>query len=175
MQEGGNIVVLTGPIGAGKSTVASEFMSISPWPFALIEGDHFWKFFDSGANVKPKPVNFKLLIGSVLGAAIPIAKGGYNVLIDFTVPHSASSRFLEHCNRFELDVHWVTLSPELDVCSSRAAGRIEGRIADYSYYEDFFTSFLDSPTTILDNSSLTPSAAADQITIGLQNGTYLLE
>jgi hypothetical protein len=175
VQDGGNIVVLTGPIGAGKSTVASEFMRISPWPFALIEGDEFWKFFDSGAKVKPKPVNFKLLVGATLGAAITIAKGGYNVLIDFTVPPTSSARFLERCNRFEVDLHWVTLSPELDVCRLRAKSRVLGQIDEYSFYEEFFASFLDSPTPPLDNSSLSPGAAADQILIGLKNGVYRLD
>jgi adenylate kinase family enzyme len=38
------IVLLSGPVGAGKTTIARGLVAISPSPIAYIEGDKFWSF-----------------------------------------------------------------------------------------------------------------------------------
>jgi adenylate kinase family enzyme len=40
-----SVVMLSGPIGAGKTTVARELVAISPAPLCYIEGDTFWSLF----------------------------------------------------------------------------------------------------------------------------------
>jgi uridine kinase len=44
-QPSGSLIILSGPPGAGKSTVAKELMQLLPLPPAYIGGDDFWKFF----------------------------------------------------------------------------------------------------------------------------------
>ena len=40
-----SVVMLSGPVGAGKTTVARELVAISPAPLCYIEGDTFWSLF----------------------------------------------------------------------------------------------------------------------------------
>jgi guanylate kinase len=41
MEEKKSILILSGPVGAGKSTVARELVSSATGPIAFIEGDTF--------------------------------------------------------------------------------------------------------------------------------------
>ena len=46
-----SVIFLSGPIGAGKTTVAKALLPLLPAPLAYIEGDTFWSFIrkDEGA------------------------------------------------------------------------------------------------------------------------------
>ncbi len=48
------VVMLSGPIGAGKTTVARELVDIWPGPLAYIEGDRFWSFLVKPAEGDPR-------------------------------------------------------------------------------------------------------------------------
>jgi len=54
MKPTGQSILLSGPIGAGKTTVAAEIRKLYPGPMARIEGDISWSFFDLGSHVKDK-------------------------------------------------------------------------------------------------------------------------
>ncbi len=45
VESGLSVVMLSGPVGAGKTTVARELVAISPAPLSYIEGDALWPVF----------------------------------------------------------------------------------------------------------------------------------
>ena len=51
-QTANSIIILSGPIGSGKSTVAQELIPSSPAPVVYIEGDKFWFFLAKGFETK---------------------------------------------------------------------------------------------------------------------------
>lgn len=78
------ITILSGPVGAGKTTVARAFVAAAPGPVAYIEGDTFWSFIAKGARTRHK--NFRTIMTAMTAAAVPYALADYEVLLDFSIP-----------------------------------------------------------------------------------------
>jgi len=163
------VVMLSGPVGAGKTTVARELVKISPGPLCYIEGDALWPVFVK-PDAQPIQVRFRLLMRSITAAAIPLARGGYEVLLDFSFPVD----FLETARRIlkEIPFDFVVLRPSLAICEQRAAGRVEGKIADYKMYRDFYGMFQGLPEHEVADDDADPESLARRIRTGLDKGVF---
>jgi chloramphenicol 3-O-phosphotransferase len=164
----GSIIVLSGPVGAGKTTVGKALMQGLAAPAAYIEGDKFWGFIP-----KPKPdrrADFKAIMRAMFRASGALAAEGYQVVLDFSVPTwflgPAAARLAD------ADLHFVVLRPALDVCVKRAAGRQEGRIEDYRPYRELYDLFEVADRHIVANDDLAPLDAAEMIHAGLAEGRF---
>lgn len=166
-----SIVMLSGPVGAGKTTVARELLAISPAPLCYIEGDAFWPLF-AKPDTKPRRERFRLLMRSVTAAAVPLARGGYEVLLDFSFPLD----FLDTARKIlkEIPFHFVMLRPSVAACERRAAARPEGKIADYSVYRDFYTMFEGLSKYEISDDAADAGSIARQIRAGLDQGIFRL-
>jgi predicted kinase len=167
-----SVVMLSGPIGAGKTTVARELVKISPAPLSYIEGDTFWSIF-AKPDDKPQRERFRLLMRSVTAAAIPLARSGYEVLLDFSFPPD----FLDTARKIlkEIPLDFVVLRPSLAVCKQRAAARPEGKIADYSAYRDFYAMFEGRSNHEVGDVEANPACIARRIRDGLDQGIFRLD
>jgi predicted kinase len=157
-----SIVILSGPIGAGKTTVARELVASSEAPIACIEGDTFWSFIAKRAPNLRLEKNFKMIMTAMTAAALPYALYGYEVILDFSIP----PWFLETAQRLakskDVPIDYVVLRPSEAVCAARAAARVEGRIADYTPYRDLYSSFDEAGRyTIRDDASGAKAVAAN--------------
>jgi hypothetical protein len=112
----GSVVVISGPIGAGKTTVARALIEATPPPLAYIEGDDFWRYL-----VKPQPGgpprNIRAIMPAMFRAAAGIAADDYQAILDFSLPpafvRAACARLAGSV------VHYVELRPALAVCAAR--------------------------------------------------------
>jgi predicted kinase len=166
-----SVVMLSGPVGAGKTTVARELIAISPAPIYYIEGDTFWPHF-AKTDSKPQRERFRLLMRSVTAAAIPLARSGYEVLLDFSFPLD----FLDTARKILKDIplDFVMLRPTLATCKQRAAARPEGKIADYSVYRDFYAMFEGLSNHEVGDVEANPASIARRIRAGLDQGIFRL-
>src|SRR5215472_7771263 len=80
-----SVIFLSGPIGAGKTAVAHELVKLLPAPLSYIEGDTFWSFINKSGE-RGLRETFPVLVRSMTAAAIPFARSGFRVLIDFSIP-----------------------------------------------------------------------------------------
>jgi predicted kinase len=167
-----SVVMLSGPVGAGKTTVARELVAISPAPLCYIEGDTFWPLF-AKPDAKSRRERFRLLMRSVTAAAVPLARGGYEVLLDFSFPLD----FLDTARKIfkEIPLDFVMLRPSIAICEQRAAARTEGAIADYSVYRDFYPLFEGLPKHEVGDVETDPGSIARQIREGLDQGAFRLD
>jgi chloramphenicol 3-O-phosphotransferase len=166
-----SVVMLSGPIGAGKTTVARELQAISPAPLCYIEGDTLWPVFVK-TDGAPRRERFRLLMRSMTAAAIPLARGGYEVLLDFSFPVD----FLDTARRIlkEIPLDFVVLRPSLETCERRSAARAEGTIVDYAMYRDFYAMFQGATRhEICDDAADAPSLAR-RIREGIDGGAFRL-
>ena len=168
------IVILSGPVGAGKSTVAAELVALSPPPVAYIEGDKFWFFIAKGGESLPRDKKFKMVMTAMMAAALPYALYGYEVILDFSIPPWFLETALKITKAKQVPLDYVVLRPDESVCAARAAARSEGAVIDYSPYKGLYSSFNEAgPYIIHDNESAAPVSAA-RIREGLDAGTFRL-
>lgn len=161
--------MLSGPIGAGKTTVAQKLLPMLTAPVSYIEGDIFWAFVPKSGN-KGQREDFFIIMRAMTAAAIPLARSGYDVLLDFSFPPD----FLPVARKIlkELPLDFVAVRPSLEVCEARASGRAEGKIADYAPYRSFHALFKTEERFLISDDAAAPEALATRIREGLAAGTY---
>jgi hypothetical protein len=79
------VTILSGPIGAGKTAVSKELIALSPGPLAYIEGDQFWPFLVKRAEGDRRE-DFRVIMRAMTSAAGSLARTGYDVVLDFSIP-----------------------------------------------------------------------------------------
>ena len=168
----GFVVILSGPVGAGKTTVAARLALLLPPPAANIEGDAFWKFLATGTSAQSPHQNFKTIMKAMMTAAIPLALDGYNVIIDFSVP----PKFLKVADylfkRRDISLKYVVIKPSESICAERAASRPTGTISDYSHYHEFYSYFNEAGAYIITDDLSDAQSLAVEIYQGLNDGMF---
>ncbi len=169
----GKIILLSGPIGAGKTTVAQELVAQAPAPAAYIEGDKFWCFLKKPADDDNRNTRFRLIMRSMALAARPLAGAGYEVIVDFTFPPG----FLEYARVAlkEIPLYYIVLIPNPSVCAARAASRAEGAFPDYSEAMKLYSLFDRNSPHALDNDGIEPAEMAKKIRLKLEEGAFRIK
>ncbi|MGH9737153.1 MAG: AAA family ATPase [Candidatus Acidiferrales bacterium] len=168
----GAVIMLSGPVGAGKTTVARELIPTLAGPVSYIEGDTFWSFIAKAEN-RSRRENFPVIMRAMTAAALPFARSGFDVLIDFSVP----PEFLDTARKIlkEVPLDYVVLRPSQTVCEERAASRAEGRITDYTPYRSFYSLFEAAARYAVCEDEAEAAIVAARIRDGLSAGTFRVE
>jgi adenylylsulfate kinase-like enzyme len=161
--------MLAGPVGAGKTTVGRELLALLVPPVTYIEGDTFWSFI-AVAEGRSRAEHFRVMIRSMTAAAIPFARSGYEVILDFSIPPD----FLGTARKILKDVplDYVMLRPSLAVCEARARSRAEGSIPDYAGYRDFYALFEEPARYAVCDDHADAASMARRIHEGLTAGVF---
>jgi adenylate kinase family enzyme len=170
-----SIILLSGPVGAGKTTVARELIACSAGPMVYMEGDTFWSHIIRQSEHLPVHKNFKMIMTAMVAAALPYALYGYETLLDFSIPPWFLETAEKMVSRKELPVDYVVLLPAENICAARCACRAEGIINDYSHYHDLYADFKDvGRRHLIVNDQADAATVARQIREGLEEGKFRL-
>jgi gluconate kinase len=164
-----SVIFLSGPIGAGKTAVAQELIQLLPAPLSYIEGDTFWSFIKKEGQ-RGLQDNFPVLVRSMTAAAVPLARSGFQVLIDFSIPPA----FVDTARKIlkEVPFDFVLLRPSLRVCVERASARKEGAITEYARLRDFYALFEEGSIDPICDDNADPASLARRIAGGLNQGRF---
>lgn len=159
-------VVVTGPPGAGKSTVAALVAEAFPVA-ALVPGDAFFAFWSRGF-VDPWLPESRAQNDTILragGAAVgAYARGGCRVVFEGILGPWLLPAFLDAAGLAA--VHYVVLLPPVEVCLARVAGRVGHGFADADATRQMHAEFaraLPDDRHVVADGTQDPAAVADGV------------
>jgi adenylate kinase family enzyme len=120
------VVVLTGPPGAGKSTIAQDLARSQPKAVHL-HTDDFWHYIVSGAIPPYEPASDaqnQTVMEVIAKAAFTYAGGGFMTVVDGIVGPWMLGHFRARAmERPDVQIDYVVLRPRRDVALARAQAR----------------------------------------------------
>lgn len=174
------VLILTGPPGAGKSTVAAILAARSDSAVHL-EADLFFSFIRSGYVEPWRPESHEqngLVMRIVSEAAASYAAAGYFTIVDgIVIPRWYLDPLREVITAAGLAVAYAVLRPSLPICISRIDAREGGPLAEPAVIEQLWDEFAELgelERNVVEIDGERPEEAADAIDRLLGDGKLTL-
>jgi cytidylate kinase len=149
----GELLIITGPPGAGKSTVA-RLVADRFEPSALVQGDVFFGFVAQGYIDPWLPESHEqntVVTEATARATSAFASGGFTTIFDGMVGPWFLPTFLRVAEI--TGVHYAVLLPSVETCVARVLGRTDHGFRDEGVTREMHASFVAGdvdPRSVID-------------------------
>lgn len=165
MKEGPQVVVVTGPPGAGKTSVAEALVARLD-NGVLVDGDAFFRSIQNGWIPPWQPEadqQNQTVIQAIGAAAAQFAAGGYRVVVDGVIGPWFLKVFLD---QLDVPVGYVVLRPSAEEAMKRAVARDKSELVDpepISHMYDSFSGLGDYERFVVDSTGLDVEETAETV------------
>jgi predicted kinase len=175
------VIILTGPPGAGKSTLAAK-LARGYSKGVHLHTDDFWHCIVSGAIPPYDPTSDaqnQTVMDVISGAAYTYARGDFTTVIDGIIGPWMLPHFRTHATQHpNLAVHYIVLRPQRDITLKRAQARTapsalidEGPILSMW---DQFSDLGELDDHVLDTSGDAEEQSAQQVAAAIRDDRFRL-
>jgi cytidylate kinase len=177
----GEVIILTGPPGAGKTTVAGLLASNASTPTVHLTTDLFYRAIRTGFVLPFLPEaqrQNEVVIEAIVGTVATYARGGYDVVVDGIVGPWFLAPFRAAAEQDRLAMSYVVLRPDLDTTLSRAKERMGDELKDVDAITGLHAAFADLgdlETHAIDTGDQDAEQTAAEVRRVLASGEHRLE
>jgi predicted ATPase len=176
----GTILILTGPPGAGKSTIARLLADTSTRPTVHLHTDDFYVAIRKG-YISPwlreaRQQNI-VVVGVIVDAALAYARGGYDVIIDGIVGPWFLDPFREAAQKGTAFDYVVLRPSEAETVRRGTARTFEKALRDEAVIAQMWKAFSDLgplEAHALDSTAANADVTAGEIRTGMARGRFRL-